>query len=382
VRVHRLLRSRTPTARSAWPRGIGDVRTVGAGRALSVVWCTAGVMLLVAGLAPAAASASRAPTARERREIVAVSQHIQRAPGSKPTVGVSDVRVTDDGRWALATVTLNYSAGPPDSSQAIYQRVHGHWIVTAHSPGTGYGMQCGIGMPVSAMRELGLGTSCPHSAARLPGAAGRAIAASRQAPRLGRQWGPYQIGYGAVRPSHIFNGGDPTGEVNHIHWTGWGSSRAIGEGDAEFVWPGTCVACNGDTSGARVVAFHLGTCRGHHSYNAIEWYFPKYDQSFNPHSYINICAGKYVGYNPPETECPDVQLADGGWATEVKAIHMTCSAASTIITETNTTQFGAGEGRFMQAGFRCGTEGMGGGLPNALFDCQMGELEFLYWAAT
>lgn len=201
--------------------------------------------------------------------------------------------------------------------------------------------------------------------------------AARQAPRLGRPWAPDQVGYGSVRPSHIFNGGDPTGEMQHIHWTGWGSRQAVGEGDAEYVWPGTSVASNGDTSGARVVAFHLGTCRGRPSYNAIEWYFPKYGQSFNPHSYINICTGKYVGYDPPETECPDVKLADGGMATEVRAISMTCPAASTIIAETNTTKFGTGEGRFMQAGFRCGT---GGGPSNALFDCEMGQQEFLFWA--
>jgi hypothetical protein len=220
------------------------------------------------------------------------------------------------------------------------------------------------------------------SAARPPTAEERReIVASRQAPRLGRPWGRGQIGYGTVRPTHIFNGGDPTGEVEHIHWIGWGRSQAIGEGDAEYDWPGTSVASNGDTSGARVVAFHLGTCRGRPSYNAIEWYFPKYGQTFSPHDYIDICTGKYVGDNPPETECPNVQLADGaGMATEVKTIHMTCAAASAIITATNTTQFGTGEGRFTQAGFRCGTEGTGAGLPSALFDCQMGEQEFLFWA--
>ncbi len=205
--------------------------------------------------------------------------------------------------------------------------------------------------------------------------------ASRQAPRLGRPWGPSQIGYGKVRPAQIFNGGDPTGEVQNIHWSGWGTRRAIGEGDAEYVWPGTSVAGNRFTSGARVVAFQLGTCHGHPAYNAIEWYFPKYGQSFNPHSYINICSGKYVGGELRETECPDVQLpAGGGQATEVKAIHMTCAAASAVIAETDTARFGSGEARFVQAGFRCGTEGSGGGLPNALFDCQMGEEEFLYSA--
>lgn len=206
---------------------------------------------------------------------------------------------------------------------------------------------------------------------------------ARQAPRLGRRWGPAQIGYGTVRPRHIFNGGDPTGDVQHVRWSGWGRSQAIGEGDAEYVWPGTSVASNALTSGARVVAFHLGACRGYRSYNAIEWYFPKYGQKFNPHAYIDICTGRYVGAAPSETECPDVQLAgESGMATEVKAIHITCAAASAIVAETNTKQFGSGEARFTQTGFRCGTEGTVAGLPNALFACQMGEQEFLYSAAT
>jgi hypothetical protein len=353
-------------------------------RWLAALAASAGLTLLHAGLVPAVASASRPPTAQQQREIVAVSQHIQRAPDSKPKVGVSNGRVTNDGRWALATVTLYYSAGPPDSAEAIYHRVHGHWTVTAHSPGTGYGIQCGIGMPASAMRELGLGTSCPRTAALLAGSAttARRSAASRRAPRLGRPWGHDQAGYGTVRPTHIYNGGDPTGDVTHVHWTGWGASQAIGEGDAEYQWPGTSVASNPSTSGARVVAFHLGTCRGHPSYNAIEWYFPKYGESFDPKSYINICSGKYVGSAPLEAECPDVQLAgESGTATEVKAVHMTCAAASAIIAETNTTQFGSGEARFIQAGFRCGTEGTIAGLPTALFACQMGEREFLYSAA-
>jgi len=229
---------------------------------------------------------------------------------------------------------------------------------------------------LASLAVIGALLAVPPSASALPSHS----AVTGQTPRLGRPWGPYQIGYGTVRPTHIFNGGDPTGEVQHIHWTGWGSSQAIGEGDAEYVWPGTSVASNRDTSGARVVAFHLGTCRGQRSYNAIEWYFPKYGQTFNPHSYINICTGNYLGDNPPETECPDALLADGATATEVKAIHMTCAVASTIIAQTSSAHFGGGEQRFMQSGFRCGTEGTVGGLPSAIFDCQKGEQEFLFGA--
>jgi hypothetical protein len=31
-----------------------------------------------------------------------------------------------------------------------------------------------------------------------------------------------------VEPSTIFNGGDPSGSVTKIHWTGWGNPTAIG----------------------------------------------------------------------------------------------------------------------------------------------------------
>ncbi len=121
-----------------------------------------------------------------------------------------------------------------------------------------------------------------------------ARAAAGPAPRLGRAYTPGVSGFGRVRPPRIFLGGDPTGLVEHIHWSGWGGSKAAGEGDAEYDWPGTAVAANGFSTGARVVAFHLGICRGHRSYDALEWYFPKYGQLFDPHKYINSCTGEFV----------------------------------------------------------------------------------------
>jgi hypothetical protein len=37
-------------------------------------------------------------------------------------------------------------------------------------------------------------------------------------------------GFGSARPAKIFNGGDPSGLVTHIRWTGWGRSVATGRG--------------------------------------------------------------------------------------------------------------------------------------------------------
>ena len=37
-------------------------------------------------------------------------------------------------------------------------------------------------------------------------------------------------GWGTPHPSEIFNGGDPSGLVTHIHWSGWGGASASGHG--------------------------------------------------------------------------------------------------------------------------------------------------------
>src|SRR6185312_6638391 len=41
---------------------------------------------------------------------------------------------------------------------------------------------------------------------------------------------PYGNGFGSAEPKEIFNGGDPSGSVRNIHWSGWGNPTAIGYG--------------------------------------------------------------------------------------------------------------------------------------------------------
>lgn len=112
-------------------------------------------------------------------------------------------------------------------------------------------------------------------------------------PVLGRIWAlGGQQGYGQVRPTLIYDGGDPTGRLININWASWGTARATGAG---LGWtPGATVA-SGHWEPMHVVAFDLGPCRGHLAYRAIEWYSPRAGEHFNPHLYINICTGKYVG---------------------------------------------------------------------------------------
>lgn len=199
-----------------------------------------------------------------------------------------------------------------------------------------------------------------------------------QTPRLGVAMRDLR-GYGQARPKLISNDGDSTTEVLGIHWTSWGAGEATGTGKAVWVWPGSCVGCNGLTS-AMVVAFNLGRCHGHRSYNALEWYFPQYEESFEPHQYYDTCSHSEVGvsnaYSP--VSCPDTSLAGEGLATEVSVENMSCEAASRLIAELPAGPF-AHERRFEQSGFRCGTEGSYSG-PDAM-DCAQGKRSVFYSAS-
>jgi len=119
-------------------------------------------------------------------------------------------------------------------------------------------------------------------------------------PTLGLPWGDglalNQQGYGKVRPMSISNGGDPTGNFEVTRWLTYGGPRAIATGMAEYL-TGNEIVADGKFEPAVLVAFNLGTCRGIRAYAAIEWYHPQHAERFDPHKYINICTGEYVG-NP------------------------------------------------------------------------------------
>lgn len=65
-------------------------------------------------------------------------------------------------------------------------------------------------------------------------------------------------GWGTSRPSKIYNGGDPSGLVSHIHWTTWGGPIAVGKGLHSIFKP------NGGYYNQLVPitlrASHVGTC--------------------------------------------------------------------------------------------------------------------------
>jgi hypothetical protein len=124
-------------------------------------------------------------------------------------------------------------------------------------------------------------------------------AATAGVPTLGQLAGDFARGegFGQIKPSRIFNGGDPTGLLSRVVWSAWGGAQATGTGIGEYLGPNQTVA-QGTEETATVVAFDLGTCDGKLMYQAVEWYFPQHGQSFNPDTYEDICTGSYVGSNP------------------------------------------------------------------------------------
>lgn len=79
------------------------------------------------------------------------------------------------------------------------------------------------------------------SGAVFSGTATAATSAGKsRAPVLGSKKfeAPGGVGWGTVKPKEIFNGGDPSGLVTNIKWTGWGEKKAYGWGRNAIFKPG------------------------------------------------------------------------------------------------------------------------------------------------
>lgn len=198
-------------------------------------------------------------------------------------------------------------------------------------------------------------------------------------PTLGRAWSPSQEGYGLVKPSTIFNGGDPTGLVQRVTWNNWGQPRAIGHGTGDYVWPGESVARGSIPSRATVIAWDLGPCRGQLAYRRISWFFPAYGDTFDPSQWIDPCTGAYAPYKPPRN-CADVTIrSPHGYASQVQVYGISCSRAREIISTSPSVRYVTfGESRFRHAGLYCGTEGYSDLSPPTLFDCARGRVSIFY----
>jgi hypothetical protein len=228
------------------------------------------------------------------------------------------------------------------------------------------------GMGVSVHRKLlALLVVLIAASAIVPAVGAGADHGHRQRVVLGNSFGPNQDGYGEPHPRRIYGGGDPTGLVIHIHWKHWGSKRATGWGRGFFVWPGLAVA-EGVPARARVVAFHLGTCEGHASYNALEWFFPRYHQHFHRGIAGSICFHNgHVRDNYHPRHCGGLNVTRLTRATSITTLHMSCRAARRLIRTSQSSRYAVGGGRFRHHGFYCGSMGWGEIGPPSIFECAL-----------
>jgi hypothetical protein len=81
-------------------------------------------------------------------------------------------------------------------------------------------------------------------------------------------------GFGTAEPSEIFNGGDPSGEVTKIHWTGWGNPTAIGYGLNPIFKPGG--GYYRKPAKIELRATDLGKCSMQSAYTRLEVRVPKH----------------------------------------------------------------------------------------------------------
>ena len=76
-----------------------------------------------------------------------------------------------------------------------------------------------------------------------------------------RAFAPMGAGFGTVKPKKIFNGGDPSGLVQDIAWSHWGSSTATGTGKTSIFMPHGGYYPR--LVGAELRASRLGHCTAH-----------------------------------------------------------------------------------------------------------------------
>ena len=118
-----------------------------------------------------------------------------------------------------------------------------------------------------------------------------------KAPTLGVVWSPGgQRGYGHAEPTTVFNGGEPTGRVDHVRWRGWGENRTVGFGRGWF--PRGQLRPGFRRVRVKLVASGLGTCRGRRAYTGIEFFFlvsGRYERGAR----YNICTGDSMRESAP-----------------------------------------------------------------------------------
>jgi hypothetical protein len=182
-----------------------------------------------------------------------------------------------------------------------------------------------------------------------------------------------------VKPKAFSTGGDPTGSVESVSWTGWGTAKAVGVGKAYWVWPGLSVATGSVLLQTRIVAFDLGPCYdGGVAYRKVSWYFPGRGEAFDPKQAFDICdTDPGVPPAPALSSCGSLALASPtAQATNIQVTGVSCARARGLIATSHAGAYVRGEKKFRLGEYYCGTEGPLAG--SASFECKYGPRDILW----
>ena len=120
-----------------------------------------------------------------------------------------------------------------------------------------------------------------------------AVASASSTPVLGWTHAfPNGAGFGHVKPSHVYLGGDPTGEVTSVHWQGWGGAKTVGHGTG---WCPRSSVADGYHCSVSLHVSNLGSCHGRRAYRVLVFYFkPGPHARWEFGSKWNACTGQGI----------------------------------------------------------------------------------------
>jgi hypothetical protein len=90
----------------------------------------------------------------------------------------------------------------------------------------------------------------------------------------GKAFAPNGEGWGIEHPSQIFNGGDPSGLITHVHWNSWGGPVAFGWGRNPIFKPGGGYYRHPVAIKLRANA--IGRCEGRRAYTRLSVRVPSH----------------------------------------------------------------------------------------------------------
>jgi hypothetical protein len=127
-------------------------------------------------------------------------------------------------------------------------------------------------------------------------------------PRQGAQSHSEAVGFGHVRPAQIAFAGDGTSYINHVRWSSWGGSRAVGHGVANWAFPGWDDGSATPVK-AEVVAYGLGSRDRQRAYQHVTWFWPPRGDHFTPSLFRTSGPEKFPPYHQPRIQhCAAVQI--------------------------------------------------------------------------